>query len=252
LCSDPEVHPIIREASPFRAVIAAYGFTKASFDRDAQDYFTDVDDLRSYYGPFAEEFLARTRERYDTTNLVLKEPHLTQHFPDVAELIDDARFILIVRDPRDVVASMLEVGERIKSKGRPSPFGTDDAEKLGNHFKSFYAASVNCTAPGFEDRCLYVKYERLVGEPTAEIERLRKFTGLSLTELDPGASWRESDGGEDAMLNYYDGWATTLFGKEFSPKSVGRFRRVLTDRQIKQVERVCRDAFDAFDYSLTA
>jgi len=260
LCKDAETNPMIHEATYFRGMLEAYQLGKAVVDSQTGHYFSDHGELCRFNATWLDAFLRMTLERHPPAkHLVLKEPHLTMQFPDIFELVPDSRFVVIVRDPRDFIASMLTVGERLAEKGVDSEFAKRDVAELANVYKSFYAPCMNYKSEAFRQRTLLLRYEQLVTEPLVAFDKLREFTGLKLAEADPSKGWElkaadSSDkAGEtpatDAKTGpVHDAWGTHLNGNALSPESVGRYQQVLSAEEINTIEREGADAFKLFNY----
>lgn len=254
LCADEATNPLIYEAFLFRFVVDAYRNGKQFFDLRGKDYFTDFEAYRSFHGRTVADFLEQTRNRYaPAAHLVLKEPYLAMRFPEIHELVPEAKLLLIVRDPRDVAASLVEVGEKMKSQGRANEFTTRDMAEIAKHYKSFYRPAMRIQTPAFRDNLRVVKYENLVLDTVAEIERLRRFTGLELRDLDTGGLWKDSKWDFDKMAEWdlHRPWASDLWGKGMSAQRVGRYKTVLQDDEIQALEEACTDVFHLFGYKKT-
>jgi hypothetical protein len=69
-------------------------------------------------------------------------------------------FLIMVQDPRDTIASMIEVGERLLQQGYQdiftTMFTTHDMKQLCNHYKSFYTPSIHYQVPDFQNQLLYI------------------------------------------------------------------------------------------------
>ena len=246
LCRDNETNKPTLESGYFRILFHAYSQAKQEFDRHTKHYFDDRRDLWNFHRSIISLFLKRTAKRFpDSRHLVFKETNFSKYFPDILELIPDSYFFLTVRDPRDAVASMIRVGERHKQKGEYLGFQESNIRTLCNHYRSFYIAPVSCKAKFFKDRLFVSKYEELVTEPDRVLDRLRRFSGL---ELKIDSSRDLDDGGFDARSNY-GLWATELFGKKISSERIGKYRDVLTDDDVKEINRNCEDIYRIFGYS---
>jgi hypothetical protein len=119
-----------------------------------------------------------------------KTPHYLRHVDELAAVWPDARFVVLVRDGRDVTVSLLGV-----------PFGPNNVWSAAR----FWADGIRRgreAAERYPDRVTTVRYEDLVADPAAEAERLCAFLGLGFDEemlaieetdparLDPGkAAW---------------------------------------------------------------
>jgi len=113
LCQLPEANPYLYEASFLRMQVACYADAKATFSNNHASYFGDVQNLRNFQSGVVNAFLDNTAAVHGgCEHLVLKEPHLTMYWPQLYELVPDAWFLMMIRDPRDVIASMISVGER--------------------------------------------------------------------------------------------------------------------------------------------
>lgn len=253
ICSDDTTNPLLQEAMYFRSIISTYQLGKTILTTKLKDYFTNLEELRNFNATWAKAFLEHTLHRYaPIKHLVLKEPHLTMLFPEIYELVSDPKFLIIVRDPRDTIASMIEVGERLANQGYQdiftTIFTTRDIKQLCNHYKSFYAPSIHYQVPDFQNQLLYIKYELLVSNPESEIDRLKSFTGLTLNKFNQTDKWQNSQIDFSATSPDYNPWYTELYGKAISATQVNRYHQILTETEILTIEQECADALQIFGY----
>lgn len=101
---------------------------------------------------------------------VEKTPQNERHVARFAALAN-ARFIQLVRDPRATFASLAQIY-------RSADIGAFDAAEHARAIGgSLRLAIVN--ARRFADRYVIVRYEDLIAQPTAEIERVRRFLEIA-------------------------------------------------------------------------
>lgn len=123
----------------------------------------------------------------------------------LADILPDARFIHVLRDPRDVARSSVGMGWVGNSY-----YGAD-------HWVATETAWDQAGLP--EDRVLTVRFETLMSETESELTRVCHFLGLP---FDP------------AMLGYY---RNTTYGPP-NPKIIQQWRRKAGAREIALIE--CR------------
>jgi hypothetical protein len=160
---------------------------RRSIDREWIDLICSHEDVDTAISSLVESLLLPLANKNGCKFYSEKSP---QNIPVISELIElfpKARFIHVVRDPRGIIASMLQVGKRARAKNI----------KLQNFTRSLHAAIdyVNmCFDAGFSaaktaaDKVLTVCYENLVGEPESETKRICAFLQLdwSAQILQPG------------------------------------------------------------------
>lgn len=250
LCLDSATTPKLAEASYLRTLLQAYSQGKDDFEHDTQSYFSHIEDFRSFNAGIVYSFLNRTLAQFpDAHTLVLKEPHLTQLFPVVFELVPEAQFILTMRDPRDIMASMIDVGNRMKQQGQQHFFQQRNIEYLSNYIKSFYAPTLNNQDQAYRNRCLTLRYEDLVNNTTDIKQKIALFTGLAM-DFDENVKLNANHH-TDMKENQsrYQPWITDNNDKDINDSSIGRYKSVLTDTEIKQANQHCADILQLFQYT---
>lgn len=252
LCSGKTTNPLIDESFLFEYLINSYVRGKRNFEHHGKPYFGDLESYQAYYARAAADFLEQTRARYaPAKHLVLKETTLTREFPDVFELLPDTIFVVCVRDPRDVVASLIKVGERMRDGGKDNWYLKRDMKQFARDYKSFYLRALKEQDPAFRTNLLFVKYEDLVRQPDRELAKIVEFTGLDLPRLHDAAIWQRNELDFKGTESWEPSrpWSSELWGKAISQARIGSYRDVLTDTEIATLEAECADVFHVFGYN---
>jgi hypothetical protein len=187
--------------------------------------FVDDAAIDREIGGLIERLLLPAAERRGARLLSEKTPSNALVFEQLLEILPAARMIFVLRDPRAVVASMMEVKRRAKKQGRPLAKAVRRpllaARYVRRHIRAGYRAFKK--AP---ERVFVIVYERLLRDPETEVRRLCDFLRLPWNDqlLAPEAQshvmdedvekdgvWYTSamwDGGFDSSR--IDGWKRSL------------------------------------------
>ncbi len=123
------------------------------------------------------DFLVPFAERHEAKLLSEKTPENIRVFPELVELLPNSHFIMVVRDPRAIVASMLQVGERASKKGIKVQEFTRDIDAAIRYIKRCMDAGFKAAA-NYPGHVLTVVYEKVVLDPEAETRKICDFLGL--------------------------------------------------------------------------
>ena len=150
----------------------------ASIARRWIDLICSYEQVDKMTAAWIEDFLLPLADAQRARFLSEKTPENVLVFPQLIELFPKARFIFVVRDPRAVVSSLLEVGARARTKGRKPPFFT-------KNLAAAVAYTWDCIEKGFKaveaapERVYMVVYERLVREPQEVTKALCDFLQIA-------------------------------------------------------------------------
>ena len=154
----------------------------------------------------------------------------TDQFKSYHELWPEARFINIIRDGRDILASQLNTGNF-----KPVP------AKLAEQWSSTYQEFSD-----FGDKTgahIYAyRYEDLVREPSKEIKKICEFLGVQYS--DDLSNYYEKD------LTIYQASHISMnrITKPMDTSQIGRWKNDLSDEQVNEFESVAGDALKRYGY----
>jgi hypothetical protein len=174
--------------------------------------------------------------------LVIKEPNGAAGAPLLMEALPESRMVLLVRDPRDVVASALDANreggwrhER-KSRGqrKPNTRAEQDPDAVLRWRARTYRESVKRARLAYEahkGRKVLVRYEELRADTLKTIKRIYSALEIPVEEKKLAQavekhSWENISEEEKGS------------GKILRKATPGGWREDLTPKQIKQVERI--------------
>ena len=143
-------------------------------DRGWIDQICTKDSVDARFRTLILDFLIPFLEKHNTELLSEKTPENALVFPELAELLPKARFIFVVRDPRAIVASMFQVGQRARKKGAKVPEYTRNTVEAITYIRRGLNAGFKAVAqaPG---RFLVVRYEDVAQHPEAETKKICEF-----------------------------------------------------------------------------
>ncbi|HET8654388.1 MAG TPA: sulfotransferase [Longimicrobiaceae bacterium] len=136
-------------------------------------YFTEEE-----YFDLVREFLYRilegvTRDTGPGAVFLEKTPAHARFIPEIKSMLREARFIHVIRDPRDVAASLLAAGQGWGRAWAPTTIGPA-ARKWVEHACSARAAAGELSASEY----IEVRYEDLLTSPVERLGELAEFMGL--------------------------------------------------------------------------
>lgn len=161
-----------------------------------------------------------------------KSPANVFWFPTLARLFPHSPLIHVIRDGRDVVASLLRQNWLDPKTGDKPPYITDPAA-AAKYWAQCVEAGRSCTTANY----IEVRYEALVSEPEATLQRL--FMQIR-EEWEPEvlayAAKRHGRGPQDNVF------------PEISARQVGRYRHDLTFAQLEAVMATAGTVLEELGY----
>lgn len=243
LCSSRYTNPLMGEAQHFLNLVQAYDSAVHLFDTKTKFYFTK-EELFQYHKKIAEEYIDRIRSNLEQDNrLVLKCPGYSKYFPHLANFLPRAQFVLIVRDTLDIVASQIEVGERQSSAKKNNDFPREYIQQLAKRINAIYLTFVE-NKRLFEGRLISVRYEKLVAGEKA-VKRLAEFLYLPDLENISGAKY---EGMKDFQRDTDGEYYSKYWEQDVTDSRIGRYKEILTTREIETVKKATRNLRDMFGY----
>jgi hypothetical protein len=165
-----------------------------------------------------------------------KSLHTERYAARVFECFPDARIIHMVRDPRDRYASALKRWRSNRGGVGSATAAWLASVQLGRH-----------NVEQYPNRYRLLLYEDLVRDAEGELRAICDFIGLpfegSMLGMSGAADFRDA-GGNSSFGRFSAG--------EISPRSIGRFREVLSRRQIAFMQRAAGDAMKDLGYDAAA
>lgn len=249
VCSTRATPPPVAEDGTVRYLAMAYEDTIRRFDQHAGHFFPDRNEAARFYRRLILQYLEQVARRWpDASHLVLKQPLLTPHFPSLARLLPKAGFVIAMRDPRDIVASLLEVAERESAElGTPSP--RKRPGPFAHHALRFYDPLLKAFGPRDGKRWVWVRYEEMVRDPESVARQLGSFTGIDLSGYQSGEPWRGwNDGTVDLEERRKSPYFSPLWGQAVTAERIGAWREILTEQEAVEVTRAAKPIMRAFGY----
>ncbi len=224
ICGAPEFHHV-RDIVELREKIqttAARGWIDEICTREGID---------SYLCNLLEQFLLPIGEKTNSRFVSEKTPSNVLVFPQLLRICPEALFIHVVRDPRAVICSLLQVGLRAKRKGMEAVSRGLGAPRFTRDFLAAASYVQACHAAGFAasrmcpQRVLTVVYEQLVKETGSETRNICGFLGVKWCNemLHPG---KIRHLGEKPIANeiWYD---SARYNRDPDPSEIDKWRRQL-------------------------
>jgi hypothetical protein len=212
---------------------------------------------RGYYEPLRQsEVVALIRRNLTEIMARRVEPQtriLGDKTPDYALVVRDLDaifpgmlFVLMIRDPRDVVASRLHHLHRTSDKSALDPESGLYRKAVSGCAEEWVRIAKTCRnfATACPDRLITVHYEKLLDEPVAELTRVFGFLGVStdIAQIEAIASQTSFEALSGRKRGVED---TSSF---FRKGTKGDWENVLDAPAVETVISICRNSMEEMGY----
>lgn len=241
LCAEPDANLLGPEGQVLTRLLEAYEWGDTHFDPFGAAFFDSPKRYRDLYQAFCARLIEEAAKMNQNPRLlVLKNPEISRVLETAIELLPSAKFLVMVRDPRDQICSELEVGRRQLEAGQANRLAEHrDVAALGHALLSYYR-----WLPNRCERTLVVRYEDLVADWETTATRLARFLGRDLV-FDPEAHWVRTspEAGLDSSPS-----TSANYGRPLSQAPISRHRAELSREEIACIESVCEPLMAQFGY----
>lgn len=230
ICTSASVNGYIGECSYFSQLIRAFNRGMEIFDIHTRYYFKNQLEYADLHrGLLATVLTAHWQHLGRPAMLVLKDPDMLNIIPAVAVLVEQAKFVILYRDPRDVIASRVQVQTRRNPRGNFTH--PNNIAGLAEEYISGYRA-IEGLAVTQPKRIFFQEYERLVLQ---DLALLQEFLGLR--DLDPSLVWQDSVVEQKDVAT--DAWNSTFYFQPMSSDPIGSYQKSLNPETIHLIEHLC-------------
>ncbi|PHV62810.1 sulfotransferase [Cyanobacterium aponinum] len=120
LCSDSSTFPFTKESIYLYSLVYSYIEGRQLWNLHVDDYFDSLEDYVNFNKNIIAEYIYHIKDRWGwDKEIIQKSPLMTTIFPELSYLmngIEPAKFIVMLRDPRDTIASMKSIYIRLNKK----------------------------------------------------------------------------------------------------------------------------------------
>ena len=167
--------PLLPEAHIFCDLLAAYKRAK-EFGHKTNFFYPTQNDLSGFFRSILERHISDIIARLGSTSvLVLKDPNLIQLLDEASALFPECVRIVCLRDPRDITASFIQIGQRQPTVDK---YRKRDVGFIANKILAAYLPWMESPHSG---NTLVVRYEDLAREPRETLQTLVRNTRLELS-----------------------------------------------------------------------
>lgn len=156
-------------------------------------------------------------------------------------LFPAARFIHIVRDPRDMACSYLELHRR---KQNDSPYWPALSPHVGEIAEEWLRNNQAVAGPCRESTLVTVKYEDLVEEPKQQLDRI--FAGLQLPPLEELSEAARIQAVDEPVE--FTPWKSKV-SSPINASAIGRYRNELSPEEVRTVESRTSPLLEQYGYA---
>lgn len=226
-------HPAITggaEFSNIQEIVKLYNRIIYFHNEGRIDNITSVDNIKKSFVNFIKNLFYELDKNDEFIYISEKTPSNIDVFNELMDISDNYRFVFVLRNPFDIIASMLEVGKGMKKKKIKPIYFTRNIINATNYTYNCINKGVNLSAK-FSNKVILVKYEDVIINKEREAKKMFEF--LNLNSVDAINSTEITDSKLDSRMKYDDIWySKEKFGNNIMQNRMGQ--GILTLKKYQQ------------------
>ena len=207
-------------------------------------HFQDNEDAINFYTSIINEYLNKLFNRYQVKNLCLKSIMFSSETNYILNLLPSAHLIFIVRDPKDIISSMLNVSKKQINLGI-KPNYPRDMNALCAFINSHYEFVLSNESSQKHSNIIFIKYEDLILNTLEVLNLVFKNLSLDYTFKDIENLWDRAPKFLEPSQNPFH---SDLWNKKPSSIKIGSYKNVLSSEETSLINNYCKKIITKFNY----
>ncbi|MDZ4728372.1 MAG: sulfotransferase [Xanthomonadales bacterium] len=243
LCTASNSNPYISESWFLHELFILFERNMRRFEVRHQDQFGERAEFARLINLNLNYYVEMVSARYgNPAVLIFKHPELTGHFITIKQLAPEMKFLVIVRDPRDVIASIKAVNARHAETGTWSPHGTLSSMKQFCEYYASYYNTVFAQRADFGSNLMFVRYEDVVSNPVKTFAHISAFSGATYAddamtkftdEHAQAKNFQKDLRLKDPLSGAY--WSE-MYTKDLSTERIGSYAQSLAASDVEEIQ----------------
>lgn len=242
LCRAKGANGHLAEIQPLDHLLRAFAWSEKNYERITFDFFPDRDAFCAWRRQTCDTLVQSAwRKHGQPKHLVLKNPELSHHAGLLLDIWPSCRLLACVRDPRDQIASELQVAQR---RG-DTPSEHDVAHWCAEYDR--YVQPLLRAQQVNDAQVLLIRYEDLVTDPQGALTHAARHCGLDLSEIVADSVWPiRAD-----LMNRFEQRPSfsPLYGQAVTAEKIGAYRTTLNTAETALIETTLSPYFERFGYA---
>jgi hypothetical protein len=255
LCTARNSNPYISESWFLHDLFNLFHWNLQRFEVRHQDQFGEPAELARLILLNFNYYIEMVSTRYGNPEvLILKHPELTRHFSTIRQLAPEVKFLVIVRDPRDVIASIKDVNVRHHETDVWSPHGSLKTMQQFCDFYGSYYQGVFTRRADFGSRLMFVRYEDVVTKPQQTFAQISAFSGAvyagdEMTKFTDEHAQAKNFTKDLRLKDPLSGaYWSDMYTKDLSTDRIGNYAKILNPGEVAEIQRLQSGFGKSFRY----
>ena len=180
------------------------------------------------------------------TVIVDKNNYYINHYSELKEIWPDAKYILVVRDGRDVACSYLNI-ETLVTNSPYKPKLSTNIRTIAKEWTTNNQNILDFSETLDKDQLMMIRYEDFVNESEIYLSKVCDFLGLNF-ESDMLNYFIKNAEEQDEPLSSLDWKKKTL--EKPDKDNIGKYKMELEKESIEAFNTIAKDLLQKFDYEL--
>lgn len=239
LCNLPTAFPFLPECTLITQQVEQYRFMKSYEPKRFQAYFGTQENLLNFYRETVTRLInqvANLNQKTGAKTLVLKDPLLCLCLEDIKEVMPPHKLVVLLRDPRDVMASMKNVTIRKNQKW--------NVRKEAHELLRYYNQIRSHQQRADRDN-IFLRYEDIVVGQTSFLHDFLRQGSENKTFFQASAT---TVGDE---IDSSDPFFSELYLQPTTSERIGSYTKILSVIEIGYIEDVFSGVMQQWNYSGT-
>lgn len=244
-------HPLVLGGPEFLHLKDFMGLRQKLFSSISLEWIDIIcsrDDVDSQLTEWIHKLFLPLAEKHRCEFYSEKSPDNILVFSDLLELFPQSHFIQIIRDPRAILSSFMQVKKRAVKKGIKPPWFTANTSTSITYIKTCFSSG-NQACQNAPEKVLNVNYEQLIADPETNTKRICDHLGISWDDhmLRPGE--KEHIGVQAITVKSNELWYDSKsYGQNINTRYSEKWRRELPMLQQLRATMAFSDNKDLAQY----